>query len=117
MSFPEELQRKCIAHLRPPAPTPISLPSIQDTTVSEPVTNAEEGVAGDEDEYGDRRDEGVSRAGAGGGAGTGATGTAGNAHTGRSPDEKWEEVLELRLRPFLENGVHVVEYGGRDLEE
>ena len=86
MSFPEELHRKCIAHVRPH-------PSLK--------PEAAQGV--------DAEVDGEERKGdAGGGK---------KAAPGKTADERWEENLDHKLRSVLEEGVDVVEYGGRDVDE
>lgn len=102
MSFPEELQRKCIAHMRSPAPSgsgPESAPTPR--------------AGDDEDEDRRDRDEGLTRSN---NVEKERTGTAAGGGAGKSGDEKWEENLESKLKPLL-GEVDVVEYGGRDIDE
>jgi hypothetical protein len=97
MAFPEELQRKCIAHRRSPAPA---------TGESAPTPRGAGAGAGDEDDEDRRdRDEGLSR-----------PEKERTTTSGKSGDEKWEENLESKLKPLL-GEVDVGEYGGRDIDE
>ena len=127
MSFPEELYRKCIAHMRPhpsDKATEVNLDVVPEEEEKEDINGTDEKpvrVGDEEDE--DRRDvedgarhegKGVQKekkVGNGGGGGA-----SGGVYAVKSSNEKWEEVVDNKLRPLLEN-VDVTEYGGRDPEK
>lgn len=137
MCFAEELQRKCVGHVRLPIPPKDDLDTLpEDTKMGE--GNGEDGngdlraeleKAGEEVdmEDRDRRDAG---AGTGAGVGSGAAGvdvsgrregeSKSNRERGRgrgqSQEERWEEYLDYKLGPMV-GEVDVVEYGGKDMEE
>lgn len=108
-AFAEELQRKCILHLRPPYyASSEEAHGGRDEDVKPEVDSKPD--VGDED--GDNRYGGGDREGTSTYHGR-STKTAFPQMTG---DEKWESTLDTKLRPLLEP-VDVVEYGGRDVQE
>jgi len=100
-AFPEELQRKCILHLRPRY-----TPGSSDDITTELPDQKPEGL----DEDTDNRYEGGDRDVQ---ANQGKSKTAFPQKTG---DERWELSLDHKLEPLL-GPVDLVEYGGRDLQE
>ena len=107
MSFAEELQRKCIAHMRPHP----------DARPEEPLPEGDGEMIHEEKRDEDREEADVREAEDGGRA---------EVKEKRAPkktpfplksqSEKWEETLDWKIKPLLGN-VDVVEYGGRDVEE
>ncbi|RXK40727.1 hypothetical protein M231_01979 [Tremella mesenterica] len=139
MVFPEELQRKCIAHMRPRileppelasnkeasnSPTPEFKDAKEELDVKMETENGEvpsngvkaepmdvSGIAGEEPEREVRDDETKL---------VDSPMKKSKLHDRlapkRSSDERWVESLETKLKPLL-GEVNVTEYGGRDLEE
>ena len=111
MAFPEELHRKCISHMRAPAAQPSSI-----NEVAEPVRGAEREEDGKDEDDAPKRDryeddderQEEDR----------APGKGRRVLTAlRSEDEKFEELLDGKLRAVLDPDVDVTEFGGRDIEE
>ncbi|KAL1408935.1 hypothetical protein Q8F55_005749 [Vanrija albida] len=113
-AFPEELQRKCVGHVRAQP---------EESSASEEKTRGEENGRGEEpkaDGEGDleahegdeatreRRDSAAKAEGNGKGRYT---------YPSKSNEDKWIENLDLRARALIEDDVDVVEYGGRDIED
>lgn len=98
--FPEELQRKCIAHMRRDTDGAKNDAGIEsDRKGGDRDDDAEGRYDGDRDGH---RQEGQS--------------SKKTLFPQRSIDEKWEANIDARLKPLL-GPVDVVEYGGRDLQE
>lgn len=137
MSFPEELQRKCISHLRPN-------PDVKPEGELEVVPEVPEAVAegetgktlssekpaeenGDKEEKADAEERERERDGdrerdrdqrepeAEGDKGGGRERSK-KVFAQKSNDEKWSESLDHKIRPLID-AVDVVDYGGRDIEE
>ncbi len=108
MSFAEELHRKCVAHMRP---HPRSKSEI------EPIPEADGEMTGEEKRDEEREDAEMREA---------EDGVRTEVKEKQAPrkqlfppksqDEKWEEVLDGKLKPLL-GDIDVTDYGGRDIEE
>lgn len=138
-SFPEELQRKCVAHVRPPmevsgsaGPGPVAdeaasadAPAVDDAAAAEAQhagsAAPDSGGAPERDDredvdmreaVGDERDVAAADDDAKGRSGDGKR----DRPSARFHEERWAENLEHKIRPLLEQ-VDVTEYGGRDPDE
>ena len=108
MSFPEELHRKCIGHMRP-----------HSNTKPESEANAEGDaeMLGEEKRDEEREDVDLREAEDGGRAEVKERQSSRKSlFPPKSPDERWVEVLDSRLKPLL-GQVDVTDYCGRDIEE
>lgn len=101
-AFPEELQRKCILHLRPQW-----TPGSSDETSTEHQDHKPS--VGDDEDADNRYDGGDRDAHAN-------QGKSRTTFPQKTHDERWELSLDHKLEPLL-GPVDVVEYGGRDLQE
>lgn len=98
-AFPEELQRKCVQHLR--APEEPSAP--EDSRRDGEEETKEEGTAaeGRETEESAPREAPSKR----------------YTYPSKSSEERWVENLDLKVRGIIDEDPDVVEYGGRDVED
>lgn len=141
MSFPEELQRKCVAHVRSPALPSMKAeldPVIEDDKKPESTetegengsmdvdekAKTEEGVEKDENAL-EGRDSGVEveqqrskrlEADIEGDKERIRGGVRGGGGSRFNPDERWEESLDSKLA-IVFGEADLVELGGRDLDE
>jgi hypothetical protein len=133
MSFPEELQRKCISHVRP---QPDVKPEGELEVVPEVPEAAHEGENGkpssseklaeengDKEEKADAEERERERDGdreqrepEAEGDKSGGRERPKKVFAQKSNDEKWSESLDHKIRPLID-AVDVVDYGGRDIEE
>lgn len=118
MTFTEELQRKCVGHVRLPL-------SSNPTIAEEDIKMDTEAEGGDEikqessevvaEESDERRDTGMASDRP---SGRENEKTRGGIKGGgrQNPDERWEEYLDGKLSMIL-GEADLVDCGGRDLEE
>ncbi|BEJ09479.1 hypothetical protein CcaverHIS641_0603940 [Cutaneotrichosporon cavernicola] len=99
-AFPEELQRKCVQHLR--APEEASAPEESGRDGEEETKEAEgTGAEGREVEETAAREAPSKR----------------YTYPSKSSEERWVENLDLKVRGVIDEDPDVVEYGGRDIED
>ncbi len=99
-AFPEELQRKCVQHLRAPDETSAPEESGRD---GEEETKEAEGTAAE----GREAEESAPR----------ETQNKRYTYPSKSSEERWVENLDLKVRGIIDEDPDVVEYGGRDIED
>jgi hypothetical protein len=99
-AFPEELQRKCVQHLRAPEEAPAPEESGRD---GEEEMKEAEGTAAE----GREAEESAPR----------ETQNKRYTYPSKSSEERWVENLDLKVRGIIEEDPDVVEYGGRDIED
>ncbi|WVR03221.1 hypothetical protein IAU60_000212 [Kwoniella sp. DSM 27419] len=130
MSFAEELQRKCIGHLRAPATVkaereektggdaPEEATGIAADRANDGETETHGAEEGDNDEDRETRDaddrDREAKPTNGGGGGVQQQKRT-SFFPQKTQDEKWVEGLEIKIKPLL-GEVDIVEYGGRDPE-
>ncbi|KAK4686837.1 hypothetical protein P7C73_g3283, partial [Tremellales sp. Uapishka_1] len=109
MSFPDELQRKCIGHLRadeeletvPEGDEPHKdVDGDGDDRETRGKEDKRDEAKERRDEAKERRDEAKER----------------RAINSANGNEKWIEAFEMKIKPLFES-VNVVDYGGRDIDE
>lgn len=112
-AFPEELQRKCVAHLR--APLEDAEPPAEEEKEGEEDRAEDKGESKEDSAEGEAQD-GEAEAREGEARERREVQSKRFTFPTKSNDERWVENLDLRVRGLLEE-VDVIEYGGRDIED
>lgn len=100
-AFPEELQRKCVGHLRSPEETVTPEDTARDGEEEDAKDGEPAAVEGREADERAPREAPTKR----------------YTYPSKTSDERWVENLDLKIRGVVDEDPDVVDFGGRDVED